>query len=666
MTTERNPSWRGDAGRILLAAASWGGILGALVGVVGAGLRLAPQGYIRTGLYRLWLWEASGHWGVMMLALAGAALAATILWGGLWWVTRTVSRWLKIDPRTPWGCGMLLLLGLVGWWIWWDARAFIGDILAITWAAEHWKSFLAYWNHPNGIARWMVGLVVVGPVIVSPLRLIGPRQHRLRWFDRGTRHRAVFWTAGVTAACVALVVFVLPLEQQRHARGRPSVVLITIDTLRADHLGCYGYPRNTSPHMDALAKGGIRFAFARAASNWTAPSMGTTLTGLFPSEHGASIIGRPLRRAPVTLAETLRNAGYNTHAIISHYFINRENQFDQGFATFDESPIVPYDESSSERVTRAALDWLADAPSAPYFLWVHYFDPHFTYLAHEDFRFESGYIGTLTDVIDYDEVKAIRNELTAGDLQHIRDIYDQEIAFTDDHVHRVLTALRDTGRWDDTLIVLHADHGEEFMERGDLAHHNKAYEELVHIPLIIAGAVDDALAGTAPQTSVSLRDIPGTVARFCGIATEQYGEGDLLATARGDHDANTAPVLVEGTDHSRFDQHMYALVDGAAKLIWTPHADCWEFYNIADDPDERINRFTRTDPAIATMESTLLSWADELAALRGDSGDTAVTDDAELRRLEGLGYTGGTSVAGTGPDADSSGVYICPPSIVAP
>jgi hypothetical protein len=285
MTTERNPSWRGDAGRILLAAASWGGILGALVGVVGAGLRLAPQGYIRTGLYRLWLWEASGHWGVMMLALAGAALAATILWGGLWWVTRTVSRWLKIDPRTPWGCGMLLLLGLVGWWIWWDARAFIGDILAITWAAGALEILPGVLESPQRhrpLDGWLGGCrpgdrltLAADRPSATPATLVRSRNPApRRVLDRG-RDRRLRRAGGLRAAIGAAAPCPRSaqrgVDHHRYAAGRPSRLL----RLPAQHLTAHGRAgerRDSFRVRTCRVELGPRPAWARRSPGFSHPN----------------------------------------------------------------------------------------------------------------------------------------------------------------------------------------------------------------------------------------------------------------------------------------------------------------------------------------------------------------------------------------------------------
>ena len=179
----------------------------------------------------------------------------------------------------------------------------------------------------------------------------------------------------------------------RH-RGRVSPLDRNIDTLRADHMEAYGYDRRTAPVFDRLASSGVRFQHALSQAPWTLPSMASLHTSLYPSQHGAVGADTALPQAAETLAERLGTLGYHTVAVVSHEFITANHGFAQGFDVFDESNVVGHEAVTSTDLTLTALARLGGM-SEPFFLWVHYFDPHFTYVRHSKFSFADGYEGGL-------------------------------------------------------------------------------------------------------------------------------------------------------------------------------------------------------------------------------------------------------------------------------
>ena len=183
-------------------------------------------------------------------------------------------------------------------------------------------------------------------------------------------------------------------DNGQQPRDQPNVLLITVDTLRADHLDAYGYPRATAPAITELARSGVRFAAAVSQAPWTMPSMASVHSSLYPSQHGAVEAETALPGTADTLAKYLRAVGYHTVAVTSHTFVDREHGFAQGFDVFDESNILGHDAVTSESLTRAALAHLENV-RGPFFLWVHYFDPHFTYVRHSNVGFADGYEGPL-------------------------------------------------------------------------------------------------------------------------------------------------------------------------------------------------------------------------------------------------------------------------------
>lgn len=305
------------------------------------------------------------------------------------------------------------------------------------------------------------------------------------------------------------------------APPRPAnLLLIAVDTLRADHLGVYGCPRGTSPRLDAFAEGAVVFDDAQSSAPWTLPSFATLLTSLPPLTHRAVSWNRRLDGSFHTLAEVLQEAGYETAAIVSHTPLASVFGLNQGFDVYDESRVdVPgktRDTISSPGVTDRAIalldTWSRKGAERPWFLWTHYFDPHSAYLPHEGFteRFTGG-----------------RHPAAP------RDLYDGEIAFTDAHIGRLLDAVDSLGLAKRTVVAVVADHGEEFFDHGSTGHGKTLYRELVHVPFLIrAPGIEPRRVGGL----VRLLDFVPTVLDLLGIdATGESFEGrSLVPVMRGD------------------------------------------------------------------------------------------------------------------------------------
>jgi membrane-anchored protein YejM (alkaline phosphatase superfamily) len=236
-----------------------------------------------------------------------------------------------------------------------------------------------------------------------------------------------------------------------HETRPPNVLVIVVDTLRADHLGCYGHGRPTSPSIDALAASGVRFDRAYSAAPWTMPAVASMLTGLPPAAHGVESLQHMLPRDAVTLAERLTERGYVTAAVVSHLLISSRFHFDQGYAVFEEREAQGHDHVSTPGVTRTAstlLDLLA-RDERPFFLFVHYFDPHFNYRPHPEFGFAPPSVGSLDGTQGIDELRARLDELTPAEFGFLRDLYDEEIRLTDDGIGALGsgTSVRCTTSW---------------------------------------------------------------------------------------------------------------------------------------------------------------------------------------------------------------------------
>ena len=321
---------------------------------------------------------------------------------------------------------------------------------------------------------------------------------------------------------------------QTKVAGRPNVLLIVVDTMRADRLGCYGYPENTSPTLDAMAAEGIVFRHAVAQASWTRPSIATILTGLYPSTHQAISKVSILPEAVVTLAEAFHQEGYYTAGFADNINIAPMFGFGQGFCEYHYlAPAYFYGASESaskltlydlvrlvkerflskakrvdhyyrdaERMTSEAIDWLKAERGEPFFLFLHYMDPHDPYFVHP-------YNGE-----GYARVSMPNPPLEMA--PRLSALYDGEIAFWDRSFADLLAFMRSRGLLDDTIIAVTADHGEEFAEHGGWWHGATLYDEGILIPLVIR-LPQSASAGMVIDHQVRLLDVAPTLLDRCGL-----------------------------------------------------------------------------------------------------------------------------------------------------
>lgn len=318
---------------------------------------------------------------------------------------------------------------------------------------------------------------------------------------------------------------------QDEAKRRPlDIVLITIDTLRPDHLSCYGYSRPTSPNIDRLAKDGVLFKYALATSSWTASSVASMLTSLHTAEHGVrngiyqvetkkTVYQEVLIDDHYTLAEALKEMGYATFGIASNLHLTSEAGFAQGF---DRYVALPFEEADA--VNASLEKWRKElAEKRPFFLWVHYIDPHWEYHARKPWSdlYDPDYKGPEEELYDTYNPLMIRRELHPlifGDkeiLRHLQALYDSEINYVDERVGRLLAMLPKEAQ-EQALIVLTSDHGEGFLEHGLLEHSHSLYEEVTRVPLIMRFPSYVQVKNSVVTEPVSIIDIMPTLLSFLG------------------------------------------------------------------------------------------------------------------------------------------------------
>lgn len=400
---------------------------------------------------------------------------------------------------------------------------------------------------------------------------------------------------------------------------RPNVLLVTLDTVRADRIGVYGHASAATPRLDALARRGVRFETAIAAAPVTAPSHASMLSGLIPPRHGVRDNGAFVFPASVpSVAEAFQAGGYRTGAFVSGFPLDRRFGFARGFATYDDRlphgddpRRAPYVERRAEATTDWALAFLGQPDARPWFAWVHYFDAHAPYEGPEPYasRFASS-------------------------------PYDGEIAYVDAQLGRLLdaTAARPT------LILVVADHGESLGEHGEATHGFFVYDATLRVPLLIAGP------GVAPGivSPVLARgiDVAPTLLDLAGLPALPAADGRSLRDAANGEALPEAPAYAE----SLFAQRnlgwapLYAWRTRSHKLI---HAPTLELYDIATDPGETRNVAASAAQAVADLSRPLRAASaapgpSEAAAASGEAGE----------RLRALGYLGGGQPAGTGSGRD--------------
>jgi len=422
----------------------------------------------------------------------------------------------------------------------------------------------------------------------------------------------VLLLAGLVTACRSHA----PKAAAGPAVDRPDVLLVTIDTLRADHVGCYGDASAVTPTLDALAARGVRFATAVAHVPLTGPSHACLLTGLTPLGHGFRDNGGFALPASVkTAAEDFRAAGYGTAAFVSGFPLDRRFGFDRGFETYDDHlprgndrRRTPYVERFADATTDAVLRWLgvpsASAP-APVFLWVHYYDPH----------------------APYEPPGELAQRFRAAP-------YDGEIAFVDAQLARLLRALDQRGTLGRTVVLVTADHGESLGEHGEGTHGLFVYDATLRVPWIMAGP--GLGAGRVPATVARGIDVLPTLLDYAGLAIPRALDGRSLRAAAEGREMSDAPAYAETLYPEReFGwAGLHAWRTSRFKLIDAPRP---ELYDLIADPKETMDRSREqgasADELRRKLQAALSRPAPSAAAAAVD------TDTAE--RLGALGYLGG-------------------------
>ena len=354
---------------------------------------------------------------------------------------------------------------------------------------------------------------------------------------------------------LALVPSLVLVGCSQEAKSPPNLVLITLDTLRADRLGAYGYGGDTSPVLDSLAREGVRFEDAIAQATTTPASHASILTGLNPPRHGLrKLYGQQLAETNETLAEILRARGYATAAFVSALPLRHSVGLDQGFDVYEDGSSEGDETPKTSRagVTNTRVgEWLSSAPTAPVFLWVHYFDPHHPYFPPAAYRARFGLENLKPGALPVprNTNRKRRNGVPIPPpneraVRRASDLYDAEIAYMDEAIGELLDSLREAGLLENTVIAYVADHGEHMGENGYWFGHWDVLDETARVPMVLVHP-EGRYAGRVVEESVGTIDLVPTLLAWLGIDAGLDFDGIDLTQALDGKRSTPRPFYTE-------------------------------------------------------------------------------------------------------------------------
>jgi choline-sulfatase len=463
-----------------------------------------------------------------------------------------------------------------------------------------------------------------------------------RWLRRGQ-----MIVAGIAMSCVLVVLTASVWFSTQSIANRqtgPSIVLIVIDCLRPDHLGCYGYTRDTSPTIDALANIGWRYEHAYAVAPWTKPSIASLFSSLLPAGHG---LVNPDQSAPdqlLLLAEVMRNAGYKNFFINGgNVFLKKDFNLHQGFHSYD---YLSQRTRNASDLTKTFLARVAGIGRDKFFAYLHYMDAHAPYTVN---RHNTRYAGKILESYAPGKPATQLNELREPDAaspelrQYFRDLYDGQIRFVDESISALLQGLKLLGRLDNTVFIITSDHGEEFWDHGSAEHGHSMYNELLHVPLIIAGS---SIVHQRIVEPVSLIDVMPTLLDIAAIPRECVDPQAVSLVPGGNaHEPNRvlyASGMMYGPEAFCLISNEYKLIYGSRdeqgkwKLNGPKVPEGYQLFDLKQDPGEQHDCMP-TCNVPPDLDEQLAAYMRTLP--RAVSPQSVHVGGEEMRRqLESLGY----------------------------
>ncbi|HEX4960576.1 MAG TPA: sulfatase [Thermoanaerobaculia bacterium] len=427
------------------------------------------------------------------------------------------------------------------------------------------------------------------------------------------------------------------------AQPARHVLLVTIDTLRADALSCYQPQAPGTPALDALAGDSVTFRQARSAAPWTLPALASVMTGVSPQVHLATGLGDRVPDRLTTVAEVLRRAGYRTAALVSSPLLGRETNLAQGFQEYTAFPgKTEAKPTDPDRLSGLAAQWLRGHPGkAPFFLWVHFYDPHVPYAppaAYLKGMEPPPGMGSEWTAKEYLAVRLRQRDPAPAEREWIRQLYRAEVRWVDAAVGSLIGELKREGRYEDTLIVLLSDHGEEFWEHGGVGHGHTLFEELLRVPFLVK--LPGAGRRGVVETPVSTASLVATILDLAGrpFPARHPAAPSLAPLLRGGSQP-PEPLLSTGVERL---EEQESVLFGTFKLIRRERSGRQELYDLAHDPGETADLAASSPEKAAEGARLLGRFAAESQRARKTLGITrrehVPLDPEALARLNALGY----------------------------
>ena len=458
----------------------------------------------------------------------------------------------------------------------------------------------------------------------------------------------------IVLAMIAAVATWWALSKSGSQRGRPHVILITVESVRTDHMASFGGERITCPNLDALAREGVAYDDAHTVTSWTLPAHASLFTGLYPAVHQTTGPESRLHDSYTTLAEILSEDGYQCAGIVSGPYLQKQHNLHQGFEYYDESPSEVDQERAHGDITNpemaAALDDLVKNKrdsDRPLFLFAYFWDPHYDYIPPAPYN--AMFITPTCESIDvtgYEASRTVHPDISEGQLEYVISQYDGELRCTDHYLGKFFALLKEKNLWDNSVIVVTSDHGEEFFDHGKKGHKNNLYAETIHVPLIVKYP-KGGRSGRDPRL-VSLVDIAPTILDLAGISVDVPLQGRSLLDSSPDPDRSIFCELTStwfrraepGVPPGKRIENWLAIRKGDHKFIVRPERNRNELYDVRKDPTEQNNLYRRDHLIAQSLATTLNQWQDSmklLAELYG-TGANAELSPEQRDRLRSLGY----------------------------
>ncbi len=683
-------------------AAGWGALAFASYGAVETGLRASLSFLLPDQVLVSWFWELAG-WLMAGYVLTGA-LAGLLLSVATLFVARAPN---AVEPFRAGATGLLAIAFCVNLLLagrppasaygslFFAACLMAAGVLSLR--SDKWRQRLRFITSP-----WTASLLMLVPTwlvrevlhnqehfqatMVTGALALAVLAASLRSTGGGASSGFSMIRSGAIVGVAYLAIFVVASAMNRKipewgdlgtpspAGNRPNVILLVLDTVRADHLPLYGYGRNTTPELAKLAEQATLFTKAVAASNFTLTTHASMFTGLYPRWHGAhpmgaAPLGRPLGEPVETLAEILAREGYRTMGITANFwYVNSTFGFDQGFQVFDDrKPIQiavshpptlgllgirlqqmfggPANHEFKGRNRRAGdinasvFEMLERSrrEQRPFLLFVNYADAHHLLVPpapyHAMFPGYRPAIRPLKLFLDLEQMRWKQTRLSDSTRLHWISQYDGCLAYLDEQLGRLFDHLRNLGLWDNSLIVVTSDHGESFGEHNVVAHSLSLYQDIVHIPMIVRFPFQRNRE--IVSATVSHADLLPTILEVAGARPGGALQGTSL---RGEAVKSRPYVFSEAFAQSRGDRRyrreQTAVLSGSLKLIFSSDGH-HELYDLAQDPGETANLYISGSAVASKLESVARGWRNSAPKATGGQGKL---DPATVEKLRSLGY----------------------------